>query len=206
MASRRFRLLSRKGWLVLAGVAAVGSAPAYLLGGWLIAPVVLAAAVVVVVFRDPVREIPGRALAVVSPADGVVEDVREAYDPYVDREAWRIGLVPRLWGAYSLRSPVEGKVQELPAPTRESPHTGALYLETDEGEEIVVIIHAGVLRRHSPYRVPIGERVGQGQRCGSTRFIRRLELYLPVTARPRVRAGDRVEAGTGMLAQLTRRL
>lgn len=206
MASRRFRLLARKGWLILAGVAAVGAVPAYLLGRWVTAPVVLAAAAVVVIFRDPVREIPGRALAVVSPADGVVEDLREAYDPYLDREAWRIGLVPRLWGAYSLRSPVEGKVQELPAPSRKSPHTGALYLETDEGEEVVVIIQAGVLRWRSPYRVPIGERVGQGQRCGSTRLIRRLELYLPVTARPRVRTGERVEAGTGLLALLTRRL
>lgn len=206
MASRRFRLLARKGWLLLAGVAALGAALLYALGSVAVPVVALAAAVVAVLYRDPVREIPARALAVVSPADAVVEDLREAYDPYLDREAWRIEIVPRLWGAYSLRSPVEGKVKELPAPSGRSPHVGGLYLETDEADDVVVIIQGGVLRWRSPYRVPIGERVGQGQRCGSTRFVRRLELYLPVTARPRVRAGERVEGGTAVLASLTRRI
>ena len=47
-----------------------------------------------------------------------------------------------------------------------------------------------------------GQTVTRGQRYGLVRFGARLEVYLPVTAVPRVAPGDRVSATTSILASL----
>ena len=203
MAAPRYRLLARKGWFIFLGCAVAGLAAWYWLGWPAALPLLAAAGYFLLLYRDPVREIPSTPLAVLSPADGTISYLREAYDPFLDREAIRVSLAPRRMGAYSLRSPVEGKVLELGVRGPEKAHVGGLRLQTDEGDDVVVIVHGGKLRWRSPYRVPIGERVGQGQRCGSTRFIERIDLYLAVNARPRVSLGATVRAGRDAIALLT---
>jgi phosphatidylserine decarboxylase len=47
-----------------------------------------------------------------------------------------------------------------------------------------------------------GERLVRGQRYGFIRFGSRVDVYLPLTARPRVAVGDIVYATSTVLAEL----
>ena len=47
-----------------------------------------------------------------------------------------------------------------------------------------------------------GDAVQRGQRYGFIRFGSRVDVYLPITAQPRVAPGDKVFATTTILAEL----
>ena len=61
-------------------------------------------------FRDPAREIPAVPMAIVSPADGRVISISVADDPYLLRESIHIVIHMNPYGIFTTRSPVEGKV------------------------------------------------------------------------------------------------
>jgi phosphatidylserine decarboxylase len=203
MAATRYPYFARAGWLpfaVCAGLALflVNSA------GWLWSlPAWLGCALIVYLFRDPWREIPASPLAVVSPADGTVENVTELDDPHLNRQAIQVSIQMNSTGVYSTRSPVEGKVMETPRNSdadNDQPH--GVWLHTDEGDDLVVVMHRGPLHNLPQCFVGIGERVGQGQRCGYIHMGGRVEIYLPANCRIQVERGSRVKAGSDVIAVL----
>jgi phosphatidylserine decarboxylase len=50
--------------------------------------------------------------------------------------------------------------------------------------------------------VRIGDRVGQGQRCGFIHLGGQVDLYLPESSRTLVTAGDWVRGGADVIAKL----
>lgn len=153
-------------------------------------------------FRDPYREIPATPMALVSPVDGRVEAVGRVDDDYMARPALCLRLKVDWLGAYSLRSPAEGKVLDLGKLSPEPDCCGRMRIHTDEGEDVVMVLRGGRWARRGVVRVPVGERVGQGQRLGSTRGLHAVELYVHTRTRARVEAGARVRAGSDTLALL----
>ena len=201
----RYPIIAREGWMyiILVGGAAllaqyyVGTAPAFWL--WLVA------LGLIYLFRDPHRRVPASPLGVVSPVDGLVLSVGEAFDPWLDRSALRgrIGMRPQ--GVFSVRSPVEGKVSEqwLPGRGERSPRRGyAQWIRTDEGDDIVLAIEPALVMRRPFCYVEPGQRVGQGQRCGYIPFGTRLEVFLPQGTRIAVEPGQKVLSGTDIVASL----
>ena len=85
-------------------------------------------------FRDFSRVVPSDPLAVVSPLDGKVLKVEEAYDPYLKRVAQCIHLKQGVLGEYNVHSPCEGKVENLwvISPTEPLYSQLALLIQTDE--------------------------------------------------------------------------
>ncbi len=171
-------------------------------GWWASIPLWIAALWLVGRFRDPYREIPSTPMALVSPVDGVVETVTRVEDCYMSRKALRLKLKVNWLGAYSLRSPAEGKVLDLGKLPPESDCCGRMRIHTDEGEDVVMVLRGGRWARRGLVRVPVGERVGQGQRLGSTRGLHAVEIYVRDRARSRVEPGARVLAGSDTLALL----
>ena len=159
---------------------------------WLITLVLL------LIFRDPARDIPAVPMAIVSPADGRVISISVADDPYLQRESIHIVLHMNAYGTFSTRSPVEGKVLEPPKSpaSRGLPH--GVWLQTDEGDDIVLVMNRGRLRNAPRCYIQFGERIGQGQRCG---FI---HMDLPTNSRAAVSAGDYVKSGSDVIAILVR--
>lgn len=166
------------------------------------------------IFRDPRRIIPSAPQGVVCPADGWVTAVEEAQDPYLKRPARCISVSTGLFDVHSHRSPVEGKIMEAwyhqgtdPADTRTNPHRNyrsAHWIQTDEGEDVVIVQVAGRLaRRILCYKQP-GERIGQGERYGYIRFGSQAQVYVSVDARVIAAAGDKVSAGSDVIAMLAR--
>lgn len=204
MASGRYPYFSQAGWLPFA-VCLIGAAALWHYLGWLWSlPLWLACAAIVFMFRDPEREIPASPLAVVSPSDGVVSRVETVPDPYLDRTATRIVIDMSHCGVFSTRSPIEAKVLDLRNSNgpdgADRPH--GVWLQTDEGDDLVVVMHRGPLHNLPRCDVRIGERIGQGQRCGYIGLGGQVEVYVPDTSRAQVEAGSRVRAGSDVIATL----
>ena len=164
MPAGRHPYFSRAGWIPFAVCAAGGIMVARTLGWAWSVPFWLGCAVIVYLFRDPRRDIPSSPLAVVSPADGIVDLIDEVSDPYLDRQALLLVINMSHTGVYSTRSPVEGKVLEPrnSADGANRPH--GVWLQTDEADDLVVVMHRGALHNLPQCYVQVGERVGQGQR------------------------------------------
>lgn len=205
MASSRYPLIAREGWLSLLVVVIVAAVVLYQLGWQWSVPLWVLVVVLLFLFRDPPRSVPAAPLAVVSPADGRVSLVETCNDPYLDRDARRISIRMHPYGVFSTRSPAEGKMLE---PKRalsadaDTPH--GVCLQTDEGDELVIVMNRGPLRNPPRCYVRFGERVGQGQRCGFITLGSTVDIYLPLNSRIKVREGDRVRAGADVIAQLMR--
>ncbi|MGB7757847.1 MAG: phosphatidylserine decarboxylase [Salinisphaera sp.] len=191
-----------EGWAVLFVLAIVFLVVNAFVGVWVALPVLVLMAVCVLFFRDSPRNVPAEPLSVIAPVDGTVIHRRECYDPYLDREAVKVAIRVNPFGAYLLRSPVEGTVLELAGETVQRLGGVASMIRTDEGDELVMAIRYGSLLGERPCRNGYGERVGQGRCCGNRRLARRVELFLPVNSRMEVELGDHVRAGACVLAKL----
>lgn len=199
-------MLAREAWLLVL--------PAAALALWLhagldrplwAAPLWLLAAAALFVYRDPDREVPPVPLGVVAPADGRVERVEEATDPFLERAARRIVLRVPAWGPFTVRAPIEGRVAERwLRPCREGGcgRRYAVWIQTDERDDVLLILEERDRWCRPVCEIGVGERVGQGQRCGYVRFGGRVEVWVPRSARVEVQRGKRVRAGTSVLATL----
>ncbi len=203
MSPSGYPLIAREGWaLVLLALAAslllYTTMSVHAAWGGVAATVLFALA-----FRDPERAVPTAALAIVSPVDGVVTDVAVVDDACLERQAVRIRIRVGLLRAYSLRCPVEGKVCDLRKRTGGKPARG-LWLHTDEGDDVVVVMRAPRLGRPRA-RIGYGERAGMGQRCAYLRLAYEVDVLVPASSRVTVAAGDRVLGGSGIIAHLVHR-
>ncbi len=202
--------IAREGWLFIGATVASGFAAKFYFGLLAALPLWLLCLLLAYLFRDPARAIPPAPLGVVSPADGVVLSVDRVHDNYLERDAIRVSIRMNRLGSYVTRAPIEGKiiqhwckpsVVEGDAKNRAQDHY-AMWLQTDENDDVVLVMGVGrralkpICYHHS------GERIGQGERCGLIRFGGYLEVLLPANTRIQVAEGDRVTAGSDILASL----
>ena len=205
MQGRRNPFIAREG-IPFALLFAIGFAFAvsYLDPGYSVAAAV-ALVVVFLIFRDPRRDIPASPLGVVSPVDGRVAAVDLVDKGVMHGKARRVLLRIDSFGTYTARSPVEGKIMDLLAVGGDEAvdyQTNALWVQTDEGEDVVLQFrgyHFGLAPRSF---LQIGERVGQGQRSAYLRLTRFAELHLPINAQVLVEPGQNVVAGIDLIGKL----
>ena len=157
------------------------------------------------IFRDPRRQIPAVPLGVVSPVDGRVTAVDLVDRGVVQGEAHRIFISIDVLGTYTARCPVEGVIKDLNTLAAEKVvdyRTSALWVQTDEGDNVVLQFHGYRLNLAPVAFVRYGERIGQGQRCAYLRLTRMAEVHLPISARVLVEPGQRVTAGLDVIGKL----
>lgn len=157
------------------------------------------------IFRDPLRTVPSIPLGVVSPVDGVIADVGLTDRSMLDGEAHRIIIRVDSFGTYTARCPIEGKIMEIGdvSQRRRRGHgTTGLWVQSDEGDDVVLHFHRHRLGLAPRAFLRFGERVGQGQRCAYLRLTRFADVEMPITARVLVAPGERVIAGQTLLAKL----
>ena len=159
----------------------------------------------VLIFRDPRRSVPAAPLGAVSPVDGRVIETGLADRGVLQGEAHRIRIRVDALGTYTARAPVEGKVMNLSSASVEKPgdyQTNAMWLQTDEGEDVVLQFDGYRLGLAPRSFVRYGERVGQGQRCAYLRLARIAEVHLPIESKVLVQPGQLVAAGTDLIGKL----
>jgi phosphatidylserine decarboxylase len=205
-------LLAREGWPFL-GVSVIAAAAAtYWCAAWSI-PLWIIALFVLQFFRDPARCAPEQANAVISAADGKVIVVEKAHDEYLQREALKISVFMNVFNVHSNRSPVDGKIQQrwynagkffnaaLEKASAENERS-ALWLKTADGQDVTCVQIAGLVARRILCYAKTGDTLARGQRYGFIRFGSRVDVYLPLDARPRVTIGEKVSASSTILAEL----
>ena len=164
--------------------------------------------VLFLVFRDPRRVIPASPLGVVSPVDGRVVSIDLADRGVLHGEAHRVTIRIDSLGTYTARSPVEGQIKDLRSVATErigEYRTNALWVQTDEGDDVVVEFRGYRLGLPPKSFIGFGQRVGQGQRCAYLRLTRFAELHLPIETKIRVKSGQVLVAGTDLICKLTHR-
>jgi phosphatidylserine decarboxylase len=172
----------------------------------------LAAAPVAAFFRDPERDVPDDATAVVAAADGEVLSVQRLTDErFGDGEFLRVAVFLSVLDVHVNRAPVAGKVVDYfvadggfaAAMKPDAEHNVAAYtvLETTHGT-VVVAQRTGLLARRIVHRAPVGTLLARGERFGLIRFGSRTDVYLPADAAdPLVAPGDRVVGGSTVIAR-----
>jgi len=154
-------------------------------------------------FRDFSRTVPAQPLAIVSPLDGTVTDITEAYDPYLQRVAQCIHLRQNALGEFNIHSPCEGKVQNIwvVSPTEPECSRLAMWIQTDEEDNAVIAADLKSIFKHATCSISAGEKLGQGQRCGFVALACNLVIYLPTSAHVVIKDGQSVRAGSDKLAE-----
>ncbi|WP_269497981.1 phosphatidylserine decarboxylase [Castellaniella sp. S9] len=205
-------VVAREGWPILA-IAVLVSVLVSLWSGWASIPFWLFTVFALQFFRDPVREAPEGAGAVLSPADGRVVCVEDAHDPYAGRDALKISVFMNVFNVHSNRCPVDGRVRlleyfpgtffnaSLDKASLEN-ERNAMVLDTPDGHVVTAVQVAGLVAKRILCYASAGQDLYAGQRYGFIRFGSRVDVYLPPGARPRVAIGDKVHATSTVLAEL----
>ena len=188
---------------------------ANLLGYWWVGLALLVFTLAVAsFFRDPEREIPNEAEIVVSPADGrvVAVDAEARADSVPGEVFQRVAIFMSPANVHVNRVPVEGEVltvkhtpgKFLAAYDERSSlenERNEVALRDGKGRPLVMVQVAGLLARRIICHLRPGQRVERGARFGLIMFGSRVDVYLTRDAKVRVRVGDRVRAGSGVLAE-----
>ncbi len=184
---------------------------------WLWGPevvVTLLAIWLVVFFRDPKRSGPRGESFVIAPADGRIVDVQVVDEPmYLEAEATRISIFMNVFNVHVNRYPVSGSVDLVRYNRGKFLHAASDKASLDNeqasvgirGARSAVLVRqiAGQIARRIVTDGRPGDRAEQGGRMGMIRFGSRVDVFLPRTSpvAVRVAVGDRVHAGTSVLAE-----
>ena len=208
--------IAREGWPFLAGMVVIALLATVVFGGFFAFMMWMLALFVLQFFRDPGREVPLDADAVLSPADGRVVMVERIVDPYVQRDAIKVSVFMNVFNVHSNRSPVDGTVErvwyfpgkfvnaDLDKASTEN-ERNAVWMKTADGTDITTVQVAGLIARRILCYVNYGDVLKRGQRYGFIRFGSRVDVYLPLDASVKVSIGDKVSATTTILAVLAKK-
>lgn len=186
-----------------------------LLGYWWIGLALLVFTLAVAsFFRDPEREIPQDDQAIVSPADGrvVAVDAEARAETMPEERFQRVAIFMSPANVHVNRVPVDGEVYAvkhtagrfLAAYNERSSHENErneVALRDRRGRPLVMVQVAGLLARRIICHLRPGQQVERGARFGLIMFGSRVDVYVPPAARIRVRVGERVRAGSAILAE-----
>lgn len=207
--------LAKEGWPFILCAVCLALIMSFVFPLWSL-PLWVLAGFVIQFFRDPAREIPQQANAVLSPADGRIVAIEQTQDPELQREAIKISVFMNVFNVHSNRSPVDGEVTRVNyfagsflnaalAKASLENERNAVSVRLDNGQEVTFIQIAGLVARRILCYAKVGDRLSRGQRYGFIRFGSRVDVYVPVGSHVRVQMGERVLATETILAELPAR-
>jgi phosphatidylserine decarboxylase len=187
-----------------AGLLAGGALITYLAGWPFALPFYILAAFCLYFFRDPERQVPDGAVAV-SPADGKVVAIKP------EGATNRISIFLNVFDVHVNRTPIAGKIacikykqgEFLVASKEQASHSNEQNIITVDGggSRVVFTQIAGLIaRRIVCYKKP-GDVVEAGERIGLIKFGSRVDVFLGPEWDITVHAGERVAAGSSILAR-----
>ena len=165
-------------------------------------------------FRDPERRSPQDADMVLSPADGRVMYAGAAHAEGAPEGDWlQVTIFLSVLDVHINRTPVAGRVTRveyhpgvfLPAYRHDAFKNERSEIWIDHaGVPVVTRQIVGLLARRVVCRLTPGQYVQPGERIGLMKFGSRMDVFVPTTARLRVKAGETVRGGITVIAELAR--
>ena len=162
-------------------------------------------------FRDPKLSGPNDDSVITSPADGRVIFIGKSLDPLQKTEALKISVFMNVFNVHSNRSPIEGTIKsvdyrsgnffnaDLDKASEQNERNSVLFVDKS-GRRLTCIQIAGLVARRICCYVSPGDTVQRGARFGFIRFGSRVDVYLPINARPLVTVGDKILAHSSAIA------
>jgi phosphatidylserine decarboxylase len=178
----------------------------WLLGPWFAVPPALLAAFCLYFFRDPEREIPPGPVAV-SPADGKVVAVKRDGPALT-----RISIFLNVFDVHVNRTPISGTIAKVhyqkgcfKVASREECSTvnemNVVTVNGDDGTSVIFKQIAGLIARRIVFTKRPGDRVATGERIGLIKFGSRMDVLLGPEWEITVAPGQRVSAGSSIIAR-----
>jgi phosphatidylserine decarboxylase len=214
--------VAREGLLFIGiGIAAAAGAVA-LAWNYATVPLWIAAGMLVVLalwcvyfFRDPERTGARGEEIVVSPADGKVVQIVQVDEPaFVQGRALRISIFMNVFNVHVNRYPVSGKVAYVhynagkffnAATDKASLENEQMSVGIESGHGRVLVRQiAGLIARRIVSYARIGMHAEQGMRMGIIRFGSRVDVFVPLSSRVRVKVGDFPVAGVTVLSEFNK--
>ena len=182
---------------------------AWLAGPVYAAPLILPALFCLNFFRDPDREIPAGPVAV-APADGKVLAVVE------ESPRWtRVSIFLNVFDVHVNRTPIGGRIDKVEykrgrflVASKEACSTdNEQNVVTVTGDGVTVIFKqiAGLIARRIIFTKKPGDTVAAGERIGLMRFGSRMDVLFGPEWEIAVKPGQRVAAGSTVIARRTDR-
>ncbi len=187
---------------------------------WYLLPVILLAALfgwVLWFFRDPQRVIPAGPGLIVAPADGTITHLDVATEAdFIGGKALRCSIFLSIFSVHINRAPAAGRIEFLrfrPGAFHDARNPESLDknqnqdlgLQTSEPgmpARMVVRQSTGAIARRIVCPVRTGMELRRGEKYGMIKFGSRTTLFMSPEANIawKVKVGDRVQAGTTVLA------
>ncbi len=168
---------------------------------------------VVFFFRDPERHTLSGAREVISPADGRVIGIDEVDEnEFIRGRALKVSIFMSVWNVHVNRVPLEGVVKYFryqhgrfhvassPKASIEN-EQAVIGIESPWGKILVKQI-AGILARRVVCNLHEGQKARRGERFGIVKFGSRLEVFVPMNTKTKVRLKEKVRAGETTIASM----
>jgi phosphatidylserine decarboxylase len=165
-------------------------------------------------FRVPKRNHTAGPLEVTSVADGKVVIIEKVYEPeFLKRDCIQLSVYMNFFDVHANFWPAGGEVKYYryypgehmlafkPKASEENEHT-CVGMRLPDGQEILFKQLAGGFARRIVCYAQEGLQVEGGTQCGIIKFGSRIDMYLPLDAKIRVKVGDLVRACETTLAEL----
>ena len=203
-------------WLTVAVASLIGTILSAIVVPVLLVLWVLFSIFTLYFFRDPHATVPAGANLVVSPGHGKIDAIDTTTEPqFMGGECQRVSMFLSVMNVHVQNAPVTGKVSFFKYTTgqfinalrsesavhNENVLLGFVASEPPEQKVGVRLIAGVIARRIVPY-VQAGEEVQRGDRISLIQFGSRVDVYLPLNARIRVKLDDAVVGGETILAEL----
>lgn len=194
----------RDGIYYACGLTVAGLALSYWLNPWAGSPLYLLAAFCLYFFRDPDRIAPSGDV-LVAPADGKIVAIRE-----LSPGETRLSIFLNIFDVHVNRTPIPGKITDIvyqegkflvaSHEAASSDNEQNTLVVEGRGTRVVCRQIAGLIaRRIVCYKRP-GDSVAPAERIGFIKFGSRVDVLYGPEWKTVVKIGDRVSAGTSILA------
>jgi len=168
-------------------------------------------------FRDPIRFVPVGDNLIVSPADGMVQNIEEVIPPTSldmgNKKRTRVSIFLSVFNVHVNRVPATGTIKKLHY------YSGKFFnasldkaSEFNERQEVLMVMPngkevafsqiAGLIARRIVCDLKEGQEVKAGEKFGIIRFGSRMDVYLPEGIKPMVTIGQTMIAGESIIADL----
>jgi phosphatidylserine decarboxylase len=164
-------------------------------------------------FRDPERSVPEVRNAVVSPADGKVIVIKDAFEPdYLKQDVKQISIFLSVFNVHVNRVPYSGKVETVKYNPGRFHVASVEKASLDNEQTAMVIVNgkdkilvkqiAGLIARRIVCYAKQGDTLELGERYGLIRFGSRVDIFLPKDAELKVKMGDRLKGAQDIIGVL----
>lgn len=165
-------------------------------------------------FRNPRRFTPFHENFIVSPADGKVVVIEQTLEnEYFNEQKIQVSIFMSPLNVHVNRNPVSGKISYFkyhpgkylvawhPKSSTENERTTIVYALPNKSEVLVRQIAGAVARRIKWYIKPT-QTVKQGEEFGFIKFGSRVDIFLPLSAKIKVKLNESVKGGESILAEI----